>query len=93
MQEIRPISSVTSQDDQYRDAAAGFGPALDRLACAYEADPDIRRDLLQDIHLALWRSFANFDGRCSLRTWVYRIAHNAQPRTSSVRGGEGRASS
>jgi len=25
----------------------------------------------------LWRSFANFDGRCSLRTWVYRVAHNA----------------
>jgi RNA polymerase sigma-70 factor (ECF subfamily) len=31
---------------------------------------------LQEIHLALWRSFAGFDGRCSLRTWVYRVAHN-----------------
>jgi RNA polymerase sigma-70 factor (ECF subfamily) len=39
-------------------------------------DPGARRDLLQDIHLQLWRSFALFDGRCSLRTWVYRIAHN-----------------
>jgi RNA polymerase sigma-70 factor (ECF subfamily) len=26
--------------------------------------------------VALWRSFAAFDGRCSLRTWVYRVAHN-----------------
>ena len=26
--------------------------------------------------MALWRSFAAFDGRCSLRTWVYRVAHN-----------------
>ena len=24
----------------------------------------------------LWRSFAQFDGRCSERTWVYRVAHN-----------------
>ncbi len=32
--------------------------------------------MLQDIHLQLWRSFAYFDQRCSLRTWVYRIAHN-----------------
>jgi RNA polymerase sigma-70 factor (ECF subfamily) len=32
--------------------------------------------LLQDIHLALWRSFATFNGECSLKTWVYRIAHN-----------------
>ena len=26
--------------------------------------------------MALWRSFAAFDRRCSLRTWVYRVAHN-----------------
>ena len=26
--------------------------------------------------MALWRSFAAFDGRCSLRTWVYRVAVN-----------------
>ncbi len=32
--------------------------------------------LLQDIHVGLWRSFAAFDGGCSLRTWVYRVAHN-----------------
>ena len=26
--------------------------------------------------MGLWRSFIAFDGRCSLRTWVYRVAHN-----------------
>jgi len=26
--------------------------------------------------VGLWRSFSAFDGRCSLRTWVYRVAHN-----------------
>lgn len=62
--------------DLYEEAAAAFGGALERLARAYEADPDRRRDLLQDIHIALWRSFAKFDGRCSLRTWIYRVAHN-----------------
>ena len=65
-----------SQDDLYREAADTYGSALDRLARAYEADPETRRDLLQDIHLQLWRSFGHFDGRCSLRTWVYRVAHN-----------------
>jgi RNA polymerase sigma-70 factor (ECF subfamily) len=65
------------QDELYRETAASYGAALDRLARAYEADPDRRRDLLQEIHLALWRSFAGFDGRCSLRTWIYRVAHNA----------------
>lgn len=68
--------AVSTQDELYQDAAAAYGPALERLARAYEADPDIRRDLLQDIHVALWRSFAGFDGRCSQRTWIYRVAHN-----------------
>ena len=63
-------------DQLYDDIVAQYGPALERLAYAYEADPEIRRDLLQEIHIALWRSFAGFDGRCSQRTWVYRVAHN-----------------
>jgi RNA polymerase sigma-70 factor (ECF subfamily) len=66
-----------SQDERYLEAAAEYGAALHRLAGAYEADPDKRRDLLQEVHLALWRSLESFDGRCSLRTWVYRVAHNA----------------
>jgi RNA polymerase sigma-70 factor, ECF subfamily len=65
------------QDDLYQEAAATYGAALERLARAYEADPDKRRDLSQEIQLAVWRSFEGFDGRCSLRTWVYRVAHNA----------------
>ena len=68
--------SGASQDERYAGAAATFGDALERLARAYEADPDQRLDLLQEIHVALWRSFGQFDGRCSERTWVYRVAHN-----------------
>jgi len=60
----------------YEEAIALHGAALSRLARTYELDPDRRQDLLQDIHLALWRSFDRFDGRCALRTWVYRVAHN-----------------
>lgn len=71
----------TSVDTLYQEVSTTFGAALSRLAMAYEADADKRRDLLQDIHLALWRSLARFDGRCSLRTWVYRVAHNTATST------------
>jgi RNA polymerase sigma-70 factor, ECF subfamily len=67
---------ATRQDEFYRDAAAQFGPALGRLVNGYERDPHHCQDLLQEIHLELWRSFARYEERCSLRTWVYRIAHN-----------------
>ncbi len=60
----------------YTQAVAMCGPALRRLVFGYERDPERRRDLLQDIHVELWRSLAHFDGRCSLLTWVYRVAHN-----------------
>ena len=74
---MKTDSAATSrQDELYQAAAETCGAALERLARGYEADPDRRRDLLQDVHLALWRSFASFDGRCSIRTWVYRVAHN-----------------
>jgi RNA polymerase sigma-70 factor (ECF subfamily) len=70
------LGADVSQDSLYEQAADTFGASLDRLARAYEFDPEARRDLLQEIHLHLWRSFASFDQRCSLRTWVYRVAHN-----------------
>lgn len=64
------------QDQAFTDAIVRFGGALARMTRAYEADADLRRDLEQDIQVALWQSFANFDGRCSLSTWVWRVAHN-----------------
>jgi RNA polymerase sigma-70 factor (ECF subfamily) len=63
-------------EDRYAEVARMFGAALERLAGGYERDPDARRDLVQEIHVALWRSLARYDGRCSQRTWVYRVAHN-----------------
>jgi RNA polymerase sigma-70 factor, ECF subfamily len=64
------------QDALYEQAVAEHGIMIRRLGRGYEADPERRRDLLQDIHVELWRSLELFDGRCALRTWVYRIAHN-----------------
>jgi len=70
------VDRSESQDELYQKVAEEYGAALARMAHAYEADPDLRRDLSQEIHLALWRSCGRFNGRCSLRTWVYRVAHN-----------------
>ena len=67
---------ATTQDHLYERVAAEFAAPLARLARAHEADASHQQDLLQEIHLALWRSFAAFGERCSLRTWVYRVAHN-----------------
>lgn len=64
------------QDALYEEANSLCRRLVWRLARAYEVDSDRRSDLLQDMHVELWRSMASFDHRCSLRTWVYRVVHN-----------------
>lgn len=68
--------AAATRERLYHEMVESFGAPLARLARAYEPDHERRRDLLQEIHLALWRSLAVYDGRCSVRTWVYRVAHN-----------------
>jgi RNA polymerase sigma-70 factor, ECF subfamily len=67
---------MTQRDELYAAAAREFGRSLDRLAAGYEADPEKRRDLRQEIQFQLWRSLEGFDGRCSLKTWTFRVANN-----------------
>lgn len=48
---------------------------LRRIALRY-ADGGDHEDLLQDILLALWRSYPSFRGDARTETWVYRVALN-----------------
>jgi RNA polymerase sigma-70 factor, ECF subfamily len=34
-------------------------------------------DVVQDTYLRAWRAFGRFEGRSSVKTWLYRIATNA----------------
>jgi RNA polymerase sigma-70 factor (ECF subfamily) len=43
-------------------------------------------DQVQETLMRAWRSWAKFEGRASVRTWLYRIATNACLRAIEVRG-------
>jgi RNA polymerase sigma-70 factor (ECF subfamily) len=53
-----------------------YGPALRRVARGYEADEARQEDLVQEILIGLWRALPSFAGRSSMRTWLFRVAHN-----------------
>lgn len=61
----------------------GFGELIERqramlqkVARAYCPRPDERRDLLQEMVIALWRSFDRYNPARTFSTWAYRIALN-----------------
>ncbi|HEV7608233.1 MAG TPA: sigma-70 family RNA polymerase sigma factor [Steroidobacteraceae bacterium] len=47
-----------------------------RLAASHEANPEVARDLAQDILVAIWRAWPAFRHQCAERTYVARIAHH-----------------
>ena len=61
-----------------------YSAALRRLCSVYAVDPADQQDLFQEILLALWKSSPHFRGDSSVRTWLYRIAHNVAV-TASIR--------
>ncbi|MEM8934234.1 MAG: RNA polymerase sigma factor [Acidobacteriota bacterium] len=67
---------VRETEALYDDLLAEHGAALARVAATYEAEPSRRDDLFQEICLAIWRALPSHRGESSMRTFVFRIAHN-----------------
>lgn len=65
-----------AREERFERVLAEYDGPLLRLAGAYEQDADLRKDLAQEIRLALWRALPAFRGQCSERTFIYRVAHN-----------------
>ena len=49
---------------------------LFKVAYMYCRDRDDRQDLVQEMLIQVWRSYARFDERVKFSTWMYRIAVN-----------------
>jgi RNA polymerase sigma factor (sigma-70 family) len=63
-----------SKEQLFADVSSAFTGLINRIALSYEADPALRRELVQDILLAIWIALSNFRGDASIKTFVASIA-------------------
>ena len=51
-------------------------PMVVNLGARLLGDPEEAKDLAQDVFLQVYRTLGRFEGRSSLKTWIYRIVVN-----------------
>jgi len=87
---MRPHSESTEKVDDdrlIREILAGKESAFDEICRHYERriyffalkrmrDPADAEDVTQEVFLQVYRGLAQFEGRSSLLTWMFGIAHN-----------------
>jgi RNA polymerase sigma-70 factor (ECF subfamily) len=60
----------------FREAFESGKDAIYRICCCYVRDPEDRNDAFQEVLLRLYRHIGSFQGKSSLKTWLYRITVN-----------------
>lgn len=75
-QTISPVTGGPEDKGRFAEIMAAYASPMRRLCAAYAGNALDREDLFQDIFLAVWRALPAFRGDASVRTWIYRIAHN-----------------
>ena len=68
------MATTGSKEQLFAEVSSSCTGLINRIALSYEADPSLRRELTQDILLAIWVALPNFRGDASIKTFAASIA-------------------
>ncbi len=71
---VVPAAGADRKDALFGEVTTKHSGLITRIALSYEADPGLRRDLIQDILLAVWQALDSYRGDSSLKTFIASIA-------------------
>ncbi|HEX4626743.1 MAG TPA: RNA polymerase subunit sigma-70 [Solirubrobacteraceae bacterium] len=76
MTEQTPARARVGDEEAFRELTDPYRRELQVHIYRIVGSPQDAEDLLQETLLAAWRGLEQFEGRASLRAWLYRIATN-----------------
>lgn len=69
-------TTMNNQELQFTQVVREHKSTIYSVCYMFSKDQDEVDDLFQEVLIKLWQGFDKFEGRSSLRTWVYRISLN-----------------
>src|SRR6266545_3521621 len=81
------VAAICSgNEDAWIQLVRRYGPTMYRIALLYAPDRALAEEVVQETWLAVLTGIRRFEGRSSLKTWLFRILTNcAQQRAATER--------
>jgi RNA polymerase sigma factor, sigma-70 family len=79
------LAALRAGDERaFMELVTAYTPGMRRLALSFVRTPALADDVVSEAWLAVLKGLDRFEGRSSLKTWIYRIVANIA-RTRAVR--------
>lgn len=79
------VAALRAGDERaFMELVEAYSPGMRRLALTFVRTPSVADEVVQESWLGVLRGLDRFEGRSSLKTWIYRIVANVA-RTRAVR--------
>ena len=67
---------MNNQEQQFAQIVREHKSTIYSVCYMFSKDQDEVDDLFQEVLIKLWQGFDKFEGRSSLRTWIYKVSLN-----------------